>query len=264
LQSENNGFTITAEIDTNWHDKPVKMAGMISYLRPHTTKKGDAMAFSALEDLHGRVDIIFFPRTWKRVRELVQMDQILVIQGKVQVRDDSITIIVDRAQKTVEMAQDADAVYESDNGASWGNGFNGATKAPPPAAPPQVAEPAPTLNTAPPPPPNFEEADETAVKPAVTAVTPQPQSTPPLPPPLPKPADKSRTVIIEVKPVGNWKEACRQALTKSGQFEGSDQLSVRLAGSHLAMSFPNQSTRLCPDLLESLRMVPGIARVYEG
>ena len=81
---------------------------------------------------------------------------------------------------------------------------------------------------------------------------------------MPKPADKTRTVIIEIKPVGNWKEACRQALSKSSQFEGGDQLSVRLAGSRLAMDFPNQSTRLCPDLLESLRMVPGIARVYEG
>jgi hypothetical protein len=76
--------------------------------------------------------------------------------------------------------------------------------------------------------------------------------------------DRTRTIVIEIKPVGNWKDACRQALDKSGQFEGSDRLSVRLAGSHLAMDFPNQSTRLCPDLLESLRMVPGIARVYEG
>jgi hypothetical protein len=81
---------------------------------------------------------------------------------------------------------------------------------------------------------------------------------------MPKPASKTRTVVVEIKPVGNWKEACRQALVKSGQFEGGDQLSLRLAGSGLAMAFPNQSTRFCPDLLESLRMVPGIARVYEG
>jgi DNA polymerase-3 subunit alpha len=266
LQSANNGFTTTAEIDTNSNDKAVKMAGMISYLRPHTTKKGDAMAFSALEDLHGRVDIIFFPRTWKQVRELVQMDQILVIQGKVQVRDDSITIIVDRAQKTVEMAQDADAIYETENGtSSWGNGYNGVGNEMT-AAPSKIAEPAPILNAAPPPPPNFEEEERTATKPtpAAAQTKPKQERAAPPPPPMPKPASKTRTVVVEIKPVGNWKEACRQALVKSGQFEGGDQLSLRLAGSGLAMAFPNQSTRFCPDLLESLRMVPGIARVYEG
>ena len=243
------------------------MAGMISYLRPHTTKKGDAMAFAALEDLHGRVDIIFFPRTWKQVRELVQMDQILVIQGKVQVRDDSITIIVDRAQKTVEMAKDADAIYEQEKARpTQKNGFNGHGNGVV-SVPSRIAEPVPTLDAAPPPPPppNFE-AEEMATSklapaPMETAVK-QERTSPP--PAMPKPVKKNRTVVIEVKPVGNWREACRQALAKTGQYEGRDQLSVRLAGSHLAMEFPNQSTRLCPDLLESLRMVPGIARVYEG
>jgi DNA polymerase-3 subunit alpha len=276
LNSESNGFITTIEIDTNSNDKQVKMAGIISYLRPHTTKKGDAMAFAALEDLHGRVDIIFFPRTWKQCRDQVQMDQILVIQGKVQVRDDSITVIVDRVTKKVEISQDADASNEEDYDAGWMNGSaeyghgngngheNGGTATAPPL-PPQIAEPAPVLTT-PPPPPNFEEEETVATQPAVTAVKTKPKRPEtPSPPPRSRPeTNKVRTVVVEIKPVGNWREACRQALAKSGQFEGSDRISMRLAGSRLAMDFPNQSTRLCPDLLESLRMVPGIARVYEG
>jgi DNA polymerase-3 subunit alpha len=273
VNSQSNGFTSTGEIDTNSHDKAVKMAGMISYLRPHTTKKGEAMAFAALEDLQGRVDIIFFPRTWKQFRDQVQLDQILVIQGKVQVRDDSITVIVDSVTKNVIIPQDADAVtddYESEPG--WKNGTNGygngngktAVSSPPPP-PSQIAEPLPSLDSGPPPPPNFEE-ERVAIKPAPAAaavVVEKKLETAPLPS-IPKPIDKVRTVVIEIKTVGNWKEACRQALAKSGQFEGRDQISVRLAGSPLVMEFPNQTTRLCPDLMESLRLVPGIARVYEG
>ncbi len=277
LNSESNGFTTTAEIDTNSNDKQVKMAGMISYLRPHTTKKGDAMAFAALEDLHGRVDIIFFPRTWKQFRDQVQMDQILVINGKVQVRDDSITVIVDGVTKNVVIPQDADAV-DADYDVDWMNGSNGygntanstgsvtAVNHPPSFTAQKIAEPAPSLAAAPPPPPNFEEEAIAAAQhaPAAVRIEPKQERTPPPPAPQPKPVDKTRTVVVEIKPVGNWKDACRQALDKSGQFEGSDRLSVRLAGSRLAMEFPNQSTRFCPDLLESLRMVPGIARVYEG
>jgi DNA polymerase-3 subunit alpha len=268
LNSESNGFTTTAEIDTNSNDKPVKMAGIISYLRPHTTKKGEAMAFAALEDLHGRVDIIFFPRTWKQFRDQVQMDQILVIQGKVQVRDDSITVLVDSVTKNVTIPQDADILRDGKASLpARGNGFNGYGKAdtPPPALA-QIAEPNPILDAAPPPPPNFEEEEEAASQPAPAAVKVEAKQerTPPPPPSMPKPADKTRIIVVEIKPVGNWKEACRQALAKSGQFEGRDRISVRLAGSHLAMEFPNQSTRLCPDLLESLRLISGIARVYEG
>ncbi|MCB9419307.1 MAG: DNA polymerase III subunit alpha [Ardenticatenaceae bacterium] len=269
LNGESNGFTTTAEIDTNSNDKPVKMAGMISYLRPHTTKKGDSMAFAALEDLHGRVDIIFFPRTWKQFRDQVQLDQILVINGKVQVRDDSITVIVDGVTKTVELSQDADAPdADWTNGSNeYGNGNGETAVTPQPSSsPPKIAEPAPILETAPPPPPNFEEEEIVATKPAAVAVKTESrrEQTPPPPAPRPKPVDKTRTIVVEIKPVGNWKDACRQAVAKSGQFQGSDRLNVRLAGSDLAMEFPNQSTRLCPDLLESLRLVPGIARVYEG
>ncbi len=265
LKSESNGFTITAQIDANWHDKLVKMAGMICYLRPHTTKKGDAMAFSALEDLHGRIDLIFFPRTWKQCRDLVQIDQILVIQGKVQARDDSITIIVDRVRKNVTVPQAADDAADYAPGPVRVNRYqDDGSRYTAVASPPQkIAEPKPMLNTPPPPPPNFEAEDKASIAPSPVKTRIE-RGNGRAPFPAPKPAPKTRTIVIEIKPVGNWREACRQALDKSGQFAGRDRLSVRLSGSSLAMDFPNQATRLCPDLLESLRMVPGVARVYEG
>ncbi len=281
LKSDGNGFTVTSDLDANWHDKQVKMAGMISYLRPHTTKKGDAMAFSALEDLHGRVDIIFFPRTWKQVREIVKMDEILVIQGKVQVRDDSITIIVDRVQKKVEMAQDADAAHGNAGYEDAyvpprnGNGNGRSSYQPKPTPPPaKIAEPTPLLaGSPPPPPPNFEDDMPAPAQAAPPAAKKQADAAPPVtpsPPPAltfnqpPSLPEQTRTVIIEIKPVGNWKEACRRSLEKSSAYQGSDSLSLRLIGSDLVMEFPERHTKVCSDLLELLRQVPGVARVYEA
>ena len=281
LKGDGNGFTVTSDLDTNSHDKQVKMAGMISYLRPHTTKKGDAMAFAALEDLQGRVDIIFFPRTWKQYRDQVQMDQILVIRGKVQVRDDNITVLVDGVQMKVEMAQDADAppdkaIYtppRNGNGNGDGNGYEHAgvrshtpypsQPTPPPA---KIAEPSPALAGSPPPPPNFDEETRAETHPAQGGQPIAVSNTPPLltfaqPPKLP---EQNRTVIIEIKPVGNWKEACRHSLEKSSAYEGGDSLSLRLIGSDLVMEFPERHTKVCSDLMELLRQVPGVARVYEA
>ena len=94
-----------SELDETWNGRQVRLAGMISYLRPHTTKKGDPMAFSALEDLDGQVDLLFFPRTWKQVRENVAVDQVMLVTGKVQHKEDGVTIIVDRVQTTLEVGQ---------------------------------------------------------------------------------------------------------------------------------------------------------------
>lgn len=281
LQGDGNGFTTTVEIDRNWQDKQVKMAGMISYLRPHTTRKGDAMAFSALEDLLGQVDLIFFPRTWKECRDLVQVDQILVVQGRVQAREDNITIIVDKVQNKVEIPKDADAPARS--GTEPRNNGNGRypskkNQAAPPPLRQKITEPAPSLNATPPPPPNFEEAEVAESNQAQPVATIQPgdegngrvsrhvdplESTSFNQPPIIM-ANRARTIIIEVKPVGNWKDVCRRTLEKSKEFEGIDFMQLRLLGSSLVMEFPDQQTRLCPDLLEMLRQVPGVSRVYEA
>ncbi len=61
----------------------VRVAGLITRIRPHTTKKGDPMAFAAIEDFQGVIDIVVFPRTLAKYEELLQFDNIVMIDGKV-------------------------------------------------------------------------------------------------------------------------------------------------------------------------------------
>ncbi|MGK5088744.1 DNA polymerase III subunit alpha [Bdellovibrionota bacterium FG-2] len=42
----------------------IKIAGLVSELREVTTKKGSRMAFGQLEDLEGRLEVVFFPESW--------------------------------------------------------------------------------------------------------------------------------------------------------------------------------------------------------
>jgi hypothetical protein len=71
-----------------------------------------------------------------------------------------------------------------------------------------------------------------------------------------------KTVIIEIKPVGNWQNACRQSVKLAHQFDGPDAFSVRLAGQNMVMDFPETQTHFCPDLVNQLERLPGILRVY--
>ena len=61
----------------------VRVAGMITYIRYHQTKKGDPMAFVNLEDPQGILKLVIFPDTWKRISEIVKYDQVVIVEGKI-------------------------------------------------------------------------------------------------------------------------------------------------------------------------------------
>jgi DNA polymerase-3 subunit alpha len=66
--------------------KNVVMAGVVTSLRTHTTKKGDAMGFVSVEDVQGALDLVIFPKTWREVSRWLAVEQIVVIYGKVDAR----------------------------------------------------------------------------------------------------------------------------------------------------------------------------------
>ena len=66
--------------------KPVVMAGVVTSLRAHQTKKGDAMGFVSVDDLQGHLELVVFPRTWREVSPWLEVEQIVVIQGSVDAK----------------------------------------------------------------------------------------------------------------------------------------------------------------------------------
>ncbi|MBE2201433.1 MAG: PHP domain-containing protein, partial [Anaerolinea sp.] len=102
--------TTIGDITADWNGKQVKLAGIISQLRTLTTKKGDPMAFGTLEDMEHKIDVVFFPRTWKECRDNVAVDQVMLLHGKVQVKgEDEINVLVDKVQTNIEDVREAGA-----------------------------------------------------------------------------------------------------------------------------------------------------------
>ncbi|MCB8952554.1 MAG: PHP domain-containing protein [Ardenticatenales bacterium] len=296
LQSRTNA--VLSELDELWQGRPVCVAGMISTLRTLTTKKGDPMAFGALEDLEASVEVVFFPRTWKQVRDQVQVDQVMLVRGKVQVEETRTKIIVDSVQTSLELASDAD---EPTSGVE-ANAGRAAGEATLPPGQSRLAEP--TANYAlddgdygppppfdddwepdylPPPPPNFMEGlamapsaasrekgaangngagrgnGKPAGQPASPSVATPENVTTSAASAAPAP---SRTLVVQIDPRRNWREACRQSVKIAGKYQGHDRLRLQIVGQRgLVMDFPNHRTQACAELVQALSGVPGVTHV---
>ncbi len=60
------------------------------------------MGFASLEDLHGSMDLTIFPSTWEKYADLIEVDAILCVEGRVDKQNGDVKIIVDRI-KQLEM-----------------------------------------------------------------------------------------------------------------------------------------------------------------
>ena len=65
------------------------IGGMISEINVKITKKGQHMAFLSLEDLFGNVEVVVFPNTFERYRNLLKEDNKVYICGKVDISDEA-------------------------------------------------------------------------------------------------------------------------------------------------------------------------------
>jgi DNA polymerase-3 subunit alpha len=98
LESTFRDYTLLDRIDDSLKGRKVTIAGIVTRLRLITTRKDEEMAFIEMEDLNGSVDIVVFPRTYNKYMELLAEDRLLVIEGRVDLRNGEVQIICDSAQ----------------------------------------------------------------------------------------------------------------------------------------------------------------------
>ncbi len=80
---ENYTSTSTQSLAENRIDSEVDVAGMITEVNNHTTKKGESMAVIELEDLEDTVKVVVFPDAYKNAVELVE-GKVVWIRGTVK------------------------------------------------------------------------------------------------------------------------------------------------------------------------------------
>ena len=85
----------SAQLGNAKNKEPVTVVGLVSRFRKHLTKTGNDMGFVTLEDLFGPMDLVVFPNVWKTTRDLIQTDNILIVEGKVDSAGGDPKILVD-------------------------------------------------------------------------------------------------------------------------------------------------------------------------
>jgi len=103
--------TVTAfcsQIDEEMAGQKVTIAGVVIWVRPHITKKGDPMAFVQLEDLQGSMEIIVFPSIYEKTRELWLEDRILVVKGRVDTKGRGVKVICESVQDYLLISRPVD------------------------------------------------------------------------------------------------------------------------------------------------------------
>ncbi len=73
----------------------IRIGGMVTNTKIIKTKRGDLMAFVALEDLHGSVEIIIFSSLYAKVYDLLTDDSAILVQGHLQKEENSIKLLAD-------------------------------------------------------------------------------------------------------------------------------------------------------------------------
>jgi DNA polymerase-3 subunit alpha len=100
--------TFSGEIDETMNGQRVAMAGVVTWVRQITTKKGDPMAFVGLEDFQGAIELVVFPRLYAKVRALLQGDKLLLVHGRVDAGGREPKILCDKVQDHLPVARPAD------------------------------------------------------------------------------------------------------------------------------------------------------------
>ena len=90
------------------HEEKVRVAGLVTNVRPYMTKTNKPMGFVTLEDIQGNIELVLFPRTWAQTREQLTVGQIVIVEGKVDSNSTPPKILVDAIRTEIKILESVD------------------------------------------------------------------------------------------------------------------------------------------------------------
>jgi DNA polymerase-3 subunit alpha len=97
VASENT--TLCGHIDAELSGQTIVVAGMVALVHQSFTKDRRPFASVVLEDLDGRVEVMVWPKVYASTKELWQEGNILLVEGKVRLRDDQVQLNCDHVRR---------------------------------------------------------------------------------------------------------------------------------------------------------------------
>ena len=82
----------------------VDMGGILSGVKTKVTKNDQIMAFVQLEDLYGSTEAIVFPRVYDKYRSMLVNDNIVILSGKLSIREDEAPKLLLESVRSIDSA----------------------------------------------------------------------------------------------------------------------------------------------------------------
>ncbi|HEY3079431.1 MAG TPA: OB-fold nucleic acid binding domain-containing protein, partial [Chloroflexota bacterium] len=86
------------EVNDEFVGQRIQLAGVVSGLRTLITRKKESMCAALLEDAHGSVEVVAFPRTYAQTREHWREGAMVLISGKVELREEKPQVVIDTVE----------------------------------------------------------------------------------------------------------------------------------------------------------------------
>ena len=99
VEEDEDGNKIYTDVK---NDMPVYIGGIITASDKITTKSGSNMAFVTIEDSYGAIECVFFPKTYAKFKDDLNVEQVVKLRGKLQIKDERVSILADSVVKINE------------------------------------------------------------------------------------------------------------------------------------------------------------------
>ena len=272
-------------LDERYVGRRIRTGGLIHSVKEIYTKSGDRMAFVTLEDMHGTLDVVVFPRLYKETRETWVPDTVVIVDGKVDLRGANVNLLADAVYTHVDqlvpddsllMEVLADVIEPPEEETFDEETFDEEEEEavlPPPMGPHPLDELTASEDK------GESEAEEDTPETRETPPTAVESTAPTYPQPVfvnrntsPPLSEEERDrytyeIRIVIRRTGNEKKDVQQlkkllALLRRYQGEDRYRLLIPQNGGWVEMEFPNHSTGWCEELREELLACPGVADVH--
>jgi DNA polymerase-3 subunit alpha len=74
----------------------VVVAGLVTRFRNIRTKNDKEMGFATIEDIQGNIELVLFPKVWEKFNNIIHMDAVISVEGKVDLMTGDPKVLVDR------------------------------------------------------------------------------------------------------------------------------------------------------------------------
>ncbi len=104
----------TDQIDESMKGNVVTIGGVVRRVHETITRKNsEEMAFVEVEDLAGPISVVVFPKVYKRFKSLLGEDRLVVLLGRVDVRDGEVQLLAESFQDLTTAEAHANGVNQA-------------------------------------------------------------------------------------------------------------------------------------------------------